>query len=271
MGNLLRKLALGASLLVGAVGCGRNEAPKKSGNLEAKVVATQKAPEVTESNRFLREFPEKIPGARSVKKYEVPGAKDCLVHIGQKHYVSLGGWEVEKDPDVKKVYQEFIAGVNRNQENVAKIIYHLHDRDKDLEILNEGYFKPLSRKKINRDYSLGIVHASRKLDEDKNVVLKKYPYLPGAELFASLAGIAKLSPAEDEVIYERAKKGDKEAMYDGREDYVLKKAWEDRKPYSYVVFGSKHDFKDNIDRWNSKKPDKKMSLIRVDPEEENGR
>jgi hypothetical protein len=40
---------------------------------------------IPEANRILRAFPQVIPGARSVIKYETPGAKHCLVHIMQMH------------------------------------------------------------------------------------------------------------------------------------------------------------------------------------------
>lgn len=41
---------------------------------------------ITRANEILRNFPDKLPGANEVRKYETPGAKYCLVHILSIHY-----------------------------------------------------------------------------------------------------------------------------------------------------------------------------------------
>lgn len=41
----------------------------------------------TEAEIYFRDFPTTLDGAREVQKYEAPGAKHCLVHVRQIHYV----------------------------------------------------------------------------------------------------------------------------------------------------------------------------------------
>ena len=42
---------------------------------------------ITPANKYLREFPAHLPAARSIIKYETPGAQTTLVHIRQAHHV----------------------------------------------------------------------------------------------------------------------------------------------------------------------------------------
>ncbi|MBD3247013.1 hypothetical protein GF378_00130 [Candidatus Pacearchaeota archaeon] len=49
------------------------------------------------------------------------------------------------------------------------------------------------------------------------------------------------------------------------ENALLNIAAEENNPFALTVYGSKHNFKDNIEQWNKKYPDKKYSLIEVTP------
>ena len=75
----------------------------------------------TVAENFFKNFPEKISGAKTIEKYNTPGAKYCLVHIRQEHFVEeLTEKELDKVDYIQKNIYEILNNLieKRNLESV---------------------------------------------------------------------------------------------------------------------------------------------------------
>lgn len=110
------------------------------------------------------------------------------------------------------------------------------------------------------------------LTEDE--AMSKYILYPGAEFAMGGAGLLEIKVGESVDLNEAALKAldfsaefnpDAEEIFNPREDYVLKLIAEGKESYSAVVFGGKHNFRDNVEKWNREHPNDLFSLIVVTP------
>ena len=82
----------------------------------------------TKANQLLVDFPNEIPGAKSIRKYPTPGAKHCLVHVRQRHLL----------PGMLK---EDINRIKVVQDDIYSIISHLIENKELKQVYTEGIGK----------------------------------------------------------------------------------------------------------------------------------
>jgi len=99
-------------------------------------------------------------------------------------------------------------------------------------------------------------------------------YLRGASEILAAERKIRLLPAEDKRIHDLASEvlkgetGDVERAKqysNAREDFVLKRFSNSPDEVGCVVYGSAHDFRDNIDKWNQENPLNQISLVEITP------
>jgi hypothetical protein len=206
---------------------------------------------VTEANRFLRNFPDEIPGIRSVDKYENPGAEICLVHIRNTHFVfnldlllellKLQG--TEKELTIQHLKEEY-SQVNRVQKNVHRALSFLIEEYGLRQIRCEGITQSTREEDIQKNYSgvLEVLVMSGIFAKEKEAGdLESFRYIPGAEILLHLDGKLKLLSAVKAEIEDKALK-DRALWYDPREDAFLDIAVGSREKVVSVLFGSRHAF-----------------------------
>lgn len=87
---------------------------------------------------------------------------------------------------------------------------------------------------------------------------EKFKYIPGGHNLLAVKDKLKILPTEKLETYET----DNSNL---REDALLEIISQGKNPFELAVYGSTHDFNDNIRKWNIKYPDKKYSLIEITP------
>jgi len=225
----------------------------------------------TEANKRLRVFPDSFKKA-SVKKYEVPEAKYCLAHVKQLHYRSP--LIVGDIPFLSKSDNQILQERNKTQH---KITYnYVNNFQKDIyDVLKElskkgfnrvrleGATKPAERANCTREFRTIQIELLAFLGDVD--LIKRYYFVPGAGVMLGSQGDIKVLPAEKPMIFERARRNPKNKKYvfDARENALLELVDEQGDAFSIVLYGAKHDFKDNIYVWNQQNPNKKFSLIEV--------
>jgi hypothetical protein len=271
MKNKLMNWLLTGVLIAGAsIGCWKQESKEPlekrvtSAQVETPPLVGPSVPEITEANKYLRGFPEQIRGAGKIEKHETLGAKYCLVHVKQTHFVNLGAGKL--DPSALKFYEsQMLEPANKIQKDLADILISFISEGRK-EIYSEGLCSSYTSSQSALEYSIRNSHIAKKLGITPNEVMKKYPYISGAEYILSATGNVKLLPADSRELNATAlRTKTKKAMCDDREDHFLKTMADSGKTSSIVVYGSAHNFYDNIELWNKKNPDKKISLIEVVP------
>ncbi len=144
----------------------------------------------SEANQYVANFPEKIPGAAKIKKYNTPGAKYCLVHVRQIHQVE--GMSEDRKRDVKVVQEDIYnildylvknAGLNeayveaipnggeelqKLKTNVTKTSTDLEDVNYELEAsgirMAENELKFLEYERDNCDFEVWV-YGEKKAEE----------------------------------------------------------------------------------------------------------
>ena len=255
----------------------------KGRSLEKKI-GSKSLEELTEANQALRRFPDSLEGAVSVDKYEVLGAKQCLVCVDQLHYAEH--WEGRSNEEQEELYR----AINGFQKNVYGIFDNL--------IKNHGFSNAYLEGCLNRsspdearDQTHVIYFILREegffvdeidkleecgfsnLDEFENI-----KYLPGAGKLHAMQGNIKVRPLERKDINNKLKEMDTSIgvaeplfdnwVYDGREYGLLKNVSEDGDASALATLGRSHDIKDNISLWNEMNPDNKFSYIRIKTKED---
>jgi hypothetical protein len=272
MSNKIMNWLLSAALVVGSGGCKKQESREPlerrtaSAQIETQPSVELSRTEITEANKYLRAFPEQIYGARKIEKHEDLGAKYCSVHVKQTHFVQAGEYVELDDPVLKKFYEDqIIKPINSVQKDIADILISFISKGRR-KIYSEGLCVSNTSSDSVIEYSIRNAHVAKKLGITSEEVMKKYPYVGGADYLLSATGKLKLLPADSvelNAIANRTKTN--EDICDNREDYLLDVVVASGEPSSVVVYGGGHDFDDNIKRWNELHSDKKISLIEVTP------
>lgn len=206
--------------------------------------------------------------------FKVDNSSYTLVHVAQRHQKSLGKDSPKEKREVIQVQSEIYSILERFIKFGNTNIYH-----EGITVLFED------------DHAAAIQRGREKytqadlLRDRKNIL-----YEHGAATLLALEGKVALRASEDfvahldgklllsmpRVAYEirtNAQQTFKEfieqQMYTKREDSVLEiiddKYCNETNSNHLLVYGASHDFKDNIERWNTLHPDKKFSLIKIIP------
>lgn len=235
---------------------------------------------LTEANKLLVNFPDKIPRAESINKYLTPGAKYCMAHIRQTHLIENAS---KKDlKEIKKV-----------QDNIYEIISYLVENYRISKVYCEGL-----------TYSDAIIkNTCAKLSFNNSQVylfFKDRIEYDAVYRFASKTDKLEIAGAEtskrlteSKYMRDRLKgfgffkwfterKKILDSIFEKREDVFLDIASKQENPMVIIIYGARHDWGgeiscgknykkkgpsicDNIAKWNSNNPNKKFSLIEVAP------
>lgn len=251
--------------------------------------------EAVGANKLLINFPDKIPGAKSIDKYLIPEAKYCLVHIRQAHLT-------------KRQSKKELKEVKEVQNNIYAILLHLVENYKIDRVYDEGLTPDFAKIKnlcagvghmLNRDFEK-LKEESQSLYENCSEFQNHIEY-DAVYRIASEIGKLEIAAADDsnalkeaEYMYNRLKgmgffrwfterKRSFNAIHENREDKFLEMASEQEEPILTVIYGADHAWGgkascgelyknwgresicDNIAKWNFDNPDKKFSLIEIAP------
>ena len=58
----------------------------------------------------------------------------------------------------------------------------------------------------------------------------------------------------------------RKAIYDDRENFLVKLIASQENPFQVTKYGAAHNFVDNVAQWNAENPDRKISLVVITPE-----
>jgi hypothetical protein len=224
--------------------------------------------EITEANLILRDFPETIPGAAEVRKYETPDAEYCLVHIRDMH--SRDNSDEETKQRVREV-----------QDDIYSILSFLRDKLSVYSVYGEGII-PEAEELHKYGGLLDAIESHPDLREELGALGRVYMDRKMV-IRSSATYIAEMVGREEEEL-----KASGRGILDNREDIALfMLADEDYfyyipNPLKILVFGGGHafggkvscgkdypmesrtSFKDNIAWWNEWHRDK-YSLIEIVP------
>lgn len=224
----------------------------------------------TDAERFLRNFPTQIDGARLIKKYDVEDAKYCLVHVLQSHVSDESSFED---------YLFLDKNVVAVQRDIYSITCSLHDTisldEVYVEGLTENLLPDISALK-GRRFEVSELKGFSELSAEKKVLVSKYysnlmdsqgalravleglvsarpgesssiqdqlnlgswgevkPLIP--HLVADYLGIAK----RNEIISEDLRDKILYPWFEIREDFVIGSIASRNRPYGVVVYGALH-------------------------------
>lgn len=251
----LGKIAAGAVVagLIGGKLAQNKEVPLPEKTTDPKQSAEKVAPTETMAEQEFRAFPETIPGAIEVKKYPTPHAKFCLVHVLQFHPVAHESkdWSQRVISVQAKIYE--IMAYLMDHQNVQKVYLENQPNSEEKEMIEMA-------KQLTQDDLKEV--ACLQLERDKGL------QIIGAETnFAhKLAGLAEsLYAADRDGENPKYSRADPATLF-LREIVVLKLVSAQKDPLAVTVYGSSHNWKQDIQFWNQKNPDAQFSLVEVTPE-----
>jgi len=250
------------------------------------------------------EFPEEIPGVDRIEKHYTKDAKYCLVHFKQSHITYIpeefgfiealrrikdnNEWKgIASEYGIDKKFEELITGyegfysyINNAQKDIYKGLSFLIDDIGLSDVIAEGFTEKdnlsLQRIKEKRSNTLQVILGVGIFAKDKPLLSKgieseNIRYLLGAARLLASERKLNLSPAESSSLLEKArstlysKSKIEEQLHQDRENVVLDNTIRNSLPLSVVVYGSEHEFWDNIQKWNREHPNQKFSLIELYP------
>ncbi|MEK6811604.1 MAG: hypothetical protein AABX96_03785 [Nanoarchaeota archaeon] len=284
MVNIRSTLKAGlASLLIGLSSCSKSEP--------------------TEAETYFHNFPIALDGAREVQKYETPGAKHCLVHVEQVHQalpeisfikeqtkidqISANGSEssswIKSNREGLLMYREVVRE-NLNeastiQRDIETILLYLKNKNGLKSIRLESCFKDDSPQDCQKEITSRSSFYSDSGYTTKEEISNsgKYWYSNGAGRILGSKGLLEIKASENidinstsYLLVHLAKTSEERdkairVTSDIRENHVLDVLYSSCEPYSVVVFGVDHDFRDNLNKWDAQHPKDKFSLIVVTP------
>ncbi len=242
----------------------------------------------TETNRRLAEFPEEIPGVFEVIKIEVEGAKHCLVHVGQQHWVS--GMKDSKLIEVMETQEEIYGILSYlREEMMLKKIYQEGSCEgfsslklKELRVVQRNFLlselseiiKPDTIEEIKNELieeeeeftNYLCNSALGRLEEEGKIILRPaeryFEYDAHSEFLSNLLILPFLDSTlvDNEEIIKL-----EEILTNNRENALIDIINTEEDQFSLTVYGAAHNFYDNVQRWNKKYPDNKFSYIKILP------
>jgi hypothetical protein len=247
--NLIGSLALASSLIFS--GCNKQEE-----NLERYLVEGGKKIEYS------------IPEVEKVENYFVPNSKDTLVLIRQYHPVLGGIGKLEQRLETNKV-----------QKNIYKILEDSYNKGAIQNLYVEGITEKNISKVNEQLHKEKLYSKNSSLDKLNLSNSQQIKQLASASVF-SINYNFPLEITESERIVNKAVKILKKKInknknlnsdkwiFTKREDFIIKNIAENNpegKGNPFLLFGARHDFRDNLSKWNNKHSSKKYSLIVITP------
>ncbi len=252
--------------------------------------------------KILKELQPKVPNASEVSVYETPGASHQLIHVKQIHELSYEISQAWKDR-LKEVWLDRIKEVHADiYQIVSHLIDNYSVREVYAESMGRGDKIEIGALKDYQDrindmqekiHEIEFLQSMSKDPEEithyqktkaglegifaqaksetMEEIIKRAKSGTNAVFKLSLEGKILVKGTEDREVNARAvekakqKNFDSPEVMDAREDVVLNIIAKDKAPYAIVVYGAKHAWKDNIDRWNAAHPDQKFSLTEITP------
>lgn len=253
-------------------------------------------------DKFIRQLPKEISGARKIDFIETPGAKFCLVVIKMKH---LQGLETEEDIRANSDIHPNIIPIHTDIDLVLNTLVRQGMKDIFIENMSEVYdpvakdkewwktlkqlqreLAPLSSQrkmlslrfidepddKIREDLKKDLLHLATK----EGPIRERYESLRKS-VDSRLLGARELVrhgklhayPAEKNELIRRASLRGfyTKEEHQQREDFVLQQMVDRRISIASTIYGAWHDFRDNVERWNKdpKNKDQKFSLVIITP------
>jgi NADH dehydrogenase/NADH:ubiquinone oxidoreductase subunit G len=243
-------------------------------------------------DQIVDSYPRKIPGARTIETYSVTDAKHVLVHIRQMH-LSPGQSSDAAITSMSAIEKIELGAV---QQDIYDTLSYLVSNKHTSSIYREGLTLELVKRMAEEeefektlasfDRILGVEPATKETEPSDTLYLrynaverllqeKKITQLP-AEKAATQAANLKVILDEFEAVFDARKSTEigsllekyaplKEEKMNDREDVLLGIISDRNDPLAHTVYGAKHDWRDNIQRWNALYPNNKFALIVITP------
>jgi hypothetical protein len=257
----------------------------------------------SETNKFYEAFPNQLDGAALIERYGPSDSAYCLVHLRQVHIGVLPAPikridavieksknapdSLDKNEQLERM-QEYrnnlfnetrssLEKISRSQERLYAVLESLRSIGIE-EIRVEGLEEDFDQRRCEDHFKkFSDILYSGGYFNDPQEVKEKYFFLPGAAFLQGARGNLRVKLTErigDQAELSRriakARAEGRPLEHDEikdmkeRENYLLELISKSGEPYSIVIYGGDHDFRDNIDAWNNDK-DRKFSLIVITP------
>ena len=226
---------------------------------------------VKKAREFFNNFPDVFDRAVSVRKYNVNDARYCLVHIRDFHGMADNDERFGFRIDKKEKYQ-LEKKINSVRALVQDDIYAILDRMIKQYGIRDGFCEGLSVEQENKmkagfirlkEIDLAIVklynenrikiHATETEEMDLERKADALRYI-----------VSKI--AQEEGYEPQLSEEDMSKYLDCSENDVLKILANNSIPVKVFVYGGRHRFYNNIERWNRENPEQKYSMIEITPE-----
>ena len=204
----------------------------------------------------------------SVEEYPIEDSKYTLVHIRQRHMATNNSMN-----------PILIKRVEENQGDIYRILEKIYAKNQSIQLYPEG----LTLEKEDYLNSLALNEKSRLKDYFSYLVLDdpldRKLFWDNLDQNLNFCGVMLFSMDKEIPVYalelssinqlakQMYRQGIKgKEVFDDREDFALKRISEtSNKELAITDFGCNHNFLDNVNKWNSKHPDKKFSLVVINP------
>lgn len=248
--------------------------------------------------RQLFEFVSRLGDSRQLTiSIQADDALYTIVHIRQQHYSALYNRSIEKqieeesNPEkiaaLKERYFEQICQINAVQKEIYNFLlpatsgkdflfvegrsYPHHYRDTFLaEFIPESISDVQKILDQKGDFSRPVPQPPYFLGASMLIHQERKMTVLGAENLALLN--LTLSLYENKKLSGAALNSLLKECHEAREDQMIKNVLEDIEDLNYrmsslrfLICGSKHDFKENIEKWNKANPQKKVNLLVFTP------
>jgi hypothetical protein len=277
--SLVHALTATVALAVAQIGAAQ-EAWKIPANFTGPQAAertTSPAESETFANTYARKFPQKVSGISNINGEINPNAKHLLIHLRQIHWVD------------REMNPEILRKISSCQEELRMAIEELikNDTTRLRAIYEEGRLKMKAVERIVPMVDVDAILAERSRPEEARALLphtdaKKINREKFSISDLMTKGVAQylkekknisLKPSEwpelkslcNTALDERWENSD-EFVCELREDALLEIIAIDETSVAYTVYGSAHDWRNNVREWNMRYPDKAFSLIEMTPE-----
>ena len=141
----------------------------------------------TVAEKFFKNFPEEISGAKTIEKYNIPGAKYCLVHIRQYH---LG----------EKLTKQELDEIDYIQKNIYQILNYLIENKNLKSVRVEGLYLRKKPKPNELEEAITKNYCKNYFETEKE-------YVGGGD--AKLVSEGKIKPESTEYLEQRIKESKK--------------------------------------------------------------
>jgi len=182
---------------------------------------------------------------------------------------------------LNEIIETQLSEIIQSQKSIYTILCYLADHVGRYDLRPEATTSDLSIDemaelwKITIRKPLSILENGKEIS--KNIHDHDMRFYPGAEFMLALnRGILSLQ-AEDKRLNDRGydiihnnldlpEKERRKAIYDDRENFLVKLIASQENPFQVTKYGAAHNFSDTIAKWNAENSDRKISLVVITPE-----